>query len=104
MADILDIWQVRCSNCGYGAKLTIGSTELAQTYSDLNEDYAFYQLFVCPKEREFVIANVQNRDFDNTCPAHGGKLVPATDIPPKKCPKCGADIEAKKIDVSESIG
>lgn len=100
----MNIWQIRCNSCGYAAKLTIGSTELSQTYSDLNEDFALYQLFVCPKEKEFVIANVHNRDFDNECPAHGGKLAPVTDIPPKKCPKCGADIEANKIDVSETIG
>lgn len=100
----MDIWHVKCSKCGYQKKLNVGAYDLEQTFSDLNEDYAYYKLFICMKEKAFVTANVHNRYFDNKCPADGSELVPVEELSPRKCPKCGADIHAEKVDLSEVIG
>jgi len=100
----MDVWHVKCSKCGYETKLNLGSTDLDQTYSDLNEDFAYYKLFLCKKENIFVSENVYNRHFDNKCPADGSELVPVEEIPPKKCPKCKADITPTKLDINVILG
>ncbi len=100
----MDIWHVKCSKCGYEKKLNLGSYNLEQTFSDLNEDFAYYKLFICKKENVFVTGNVHNTYFNNRCPADGSELVPVEELPPKKCPRCNADISFKKIDLSEVIG
>lgn len=100
----MDLWHVKCPKCGYEKKLNLGSTDLDQTYSDLNEDFAYYQLFICKKENVFVTGNVHNRHFDNRCPADGSELVLVEEIPPKKCPRCKADMTVKKISISELLG
>jgi DNA-directed RNA polymerase subunit M/transcription elongation factor TFIIS len=99
----MDVWHVKCSKCGYEIKLNLGSTDLDQTYSDLNEDFAYYKLFTCKIENIFVTANVHNRQFDNKCPADGSLLIPE-EIPPKKCPKCKADITPSKLDINVILG
>ena len=100
----MDVWHFKCSKCGYEKKLTLGSYDLEQTFTDLNEDFAFYKLFICKKEGVFVAGNVHNRHSDNRCPADGSELVSVEELPPKKCPKCNADISAQKLDLSEVIG
>jgi len=100
----MDVWRVKCSNCGYIEKLTLGSYDLEQTFTDLNEDFAYYKLFMCKKENVFVVGNVHDRHFDNRCSVDGSELVPVEELPPKKCPKCIADISAEKLDMSEAIG
>ncbi|MFQ5920659.1 MAG: hypothetical protein ACE5JV_01420 [Nitrososphaerales archaeon] len=100
----MDVWHVRCGNCGYETTLNLGSTDLSQTYSDLNEDFAYYKLFVCKKERKFVPVNIHDRHFDNVCPADGGELVPAEEVPPTKCPRCSASIAPKRLDINELLG
>jgi hypothetical protein len=100
----MDVWHFKCGQCGYETKLTIGTYDLEQTFTDLNEDFAYYRLFICKKENVFVAGNVHNRYFDNRCPKDGSELVPVEELPPKKCPKCNADISAKKLDLSEVVG
>ncbi len=100
----MNVWHVKCDKCGYEAKLNLGSTNLDQTYSDLNEDYAYYKLFVCKKENVFVTENVYNRYFNNKCPADGSELFPIEEIPPKKCPRCKADIMPRMLDINELLG
>ena len=100
----MDVWHVTCSKCGYETKLNLGSTDLDQTYSDLNEDFAYYKLFICKKENVFVTENVHNTDFDNTCAADGSELVQVDEIPPKKCPRCKADIKPIKLDINVILG
>jgi predicted RNA-binding Zn-ribbon protein involved in translation (DUF1610 family) len=100
----MDVWHFKCGNCGYEKKLTLGSYDVDQTLSDLNEDFAYYKLFTCKVEKVFVTGNVHNRYFDNRCPADGSELVPIEELPPNKCPRCGASILAKKLDLSEVIG
>jgi hypothetical protein len=99
----MDIWHVKCTKCGYEKKLNLGATDLDQTFSDLNEDYAFYKLFLCRKEKEFVTGNVLNGHFDNRCPKDGSELVTLDSIP-KRCPKCDGDLVFERIDLNELIG
>ncbi len=100
----VDIWHIKCSKCGYEVTFNLGSTELSGTYSDLNEDFAYYKLFICKKENIFVIANVHDRYFDDKCPKDGSELVPVEEIPPRSCPKCKADITPKRLDINELLG
>lgn len=99
----MDIWHVKCDNCGYEKKMNVGSTDLDQTYSDLNEDFAYYKLFICRKENVFVTGNVLNGQFNNRCPADGDELVPV-EMPPRKCPQCKADITPKRLNINEILG
>ncbi|MEM2759287.1 MAG: hypothetical protein QXU32_03205 [Nitrososphaerales archaeon] len=100
----MDLWHVKCGKCGYEKKLNLGSYDLGQTFTDLNEDFAYYKLFICRKENAFVTVNVHNTHFDNKCPADGSELMPVVNIPPNKCPRCNADIYAEKIDLGEEFG
>lgn len=100
----MDVWHFKCSNCGYEKKLALGSHNLEQTLTDLNEDFAYYQLFICRIEKAFVSANIHNRQFDNRCPADRSELLPVGDLPPKTCPSCGSDIHSERLDMSEIIG
>lgn len=100
---IVDIWDINCSKCDYGCRLNVGSTELDQTFTDLNEDFAYYRLFLCREEKKFISANIHDRHFDERCPADGSKLI-AIDVPPRTCPECGAELAARKLDMSEILG
>lgn len=100
----MDVWHVRCGKCGYEKKLNLGSYELGQTFTDLNEDFAYYKLFICKTENVFVTGNVHNRNFDNTCPKDGSELVLVEELPPKKCPECNGDISAEKLGLDEIMG
>lgn len=99
----MEVWHVRCGGCGYETKLSLGSTDLDQTYSDLNEDFAFFKLFTCKSEKVFVAVNIHDRHFHGRCPADGSELVPA-EVPPSACPRCGAKIAHKRLDINAMLG
>ncbi len=99
----MELWHVKCNSCGYEATFNLGSTDLDQTYSDLNEDFAYYRLFACKVEKNFLSADVHNRHFDNKCPSDGSELVPV-EMPPDKCPRCDAKIAPKRLDINELLG
>lgn len=100
----MDIWHVKCSNCGYETNLLLGGTDLNQTYSDLNEDFSFYSLFICKQEKIFVTVNTHDAQFNGVCAKDGSKLVPVEEAPPKKCPKCNNEISPKRLDMNEILG
>ncbi|MFQ5940172.1 MAG: hypothetical protein ACE5KA_00525 [Nitrososphaerales archaeon] len=100
----MDVWHIRCGKCGYEKKVSLGSYGLAQTFTDLNEDFAYYKLFICKEENVFVSGDIHDVHFYSKCPVDGSKLVPVVELPPKKCPKCDGDLFAEKLDLSEVIG
>ena len=77
-----------CKGCRYETKLPIGSSDLDQILTDTNFDYADYHLFVCKKEKQFVHADIHDREFEGKCPSDGSELMKMEEMPPLKCPRC----------------
>jgi hypothetical protein len=91
----LELFQLSCSRCDYKADLLVGTQEPAQTLSDLNEDFAYYRLFLCPEGNDIQSMDIHFREFDGNCPQHGVELQSLADMP-RTCPKCGGPIRATK--------
>ncbi|HVP22398.1 MAG TPA: hypothetical protein VMS77_00640 [Conexivisphaerales archaeon] len=100
----MERWRLECPRCGEKALVEVGSYEGDQSYSDLNEDFAFFKVFSCPVHKGWVYRNVSDRTFDGSCTLDGGKLN-AFDITSGKCPRCGGAIlrtELEGIQVMQS--
>jgi ribosomal protein S27AE len=91
----MERWKLECPNCGESALVEVGSYSGDQSYSDLNEDFAFFKVFVCPEHKGWVCANVSDRNFGGSCGRDGGKLE-AFEISSGKCPRCGGAILSTK--------
>jgi hypothetical protein len=94
----LELLQLVCSRCNYRADLLIGTQDPGQTFSDLNEDFAYYRLFLCPEDNDIHSIDIHFREFDGSCPQHGVELLPLTELP-HACPKCGGPLEVTKKDI-----
>ena len=68
--------------------MEVGSYAGDQSYSDLNEDFAHFQLFVCPVHKGWVYQNTHDRTFNGSCSVDDGKLQ-SFDMSSGKCPRCG---------------
>lgn len=90
------VFSFKCKSCGYEAKLPLGSSDLDQTLTDVNADYAEYRLFICKKESKFVHADIHDKSFEGRCPSDGTKLEEA-DPKQAKCPRCGKELEIQEI-------
>jgi hypothetical protein len=90
------VYSFKCKSCGYEAKLPLGSSDLDQTLTDVNADYAEYRLFVCKKESKFVHADIHDKGFEGRCPSDGTELEEA-DPRHAGCPRCGRELEIKEI-------
>lgn len=92
----MKVYSFKCKSCGYEAKLPLGSSDLDQTLTDVNADYAEYRLFVCKKESKFVHADIHDKGFEGRCPSDGTEL---EEVDPKqaKCPRCGKELETQEI-------
>ena len=84
----MELWEFKCPKCGYTKQLLVGSHNQNQTLSDLNEDFADFRVFICPKGKELHSFDVHNREFDKTCPIHQVKLQECKNVH-EDCPKCG---------------
>jgi hypothetical protein len=74
--------------------LPLGSSDLDQTLTDVNADYAEYRLFTCKVESKFVYADIHDKDFEERCPSDGSKLIEIDEtIPPVKCPRCNNELD-----------
>jgi len=93
----LERLSLECLKCGEKAVVEVGSYASDQSYSDLNEDFAYFRAFTCPVHRGWVYRNVNDRSFDGSCISDGGKLK-AFDIPNGKCPRCGAAILSTRLE------
>jgi hypothetical protein len=85
----MQIHHFLCKGCGYEAKLPLGSSDLDQTLTDVNTDYADYRLFKCPKESKFVYADHHDKSFEGKCRSDGSQLIEIDqEISPMRCPRC----------------
>ncbi len=102
----MQIYHFKCKRCGYESKLPLGSSDLDQTLTDVNADYAEYRLFICKKESKFIHADIHDKDFEDKCPSDGSKLIEINEaIPPVKCPHCNQDLvveESRPLDESNN--
>lgn len=85
----MQIYYFKCNSCGYETKLPLGSSDLDQTLTDVNADYAEYRLFKCQAESKFVYANIHDKLFEGKCPSDKSMLIEIDHAnPPMKCPRC----------------
>jgi hypothetical protein len=94
----LELLQIGCPHCNYKADLLIGTQDPGQTFSDLNEDFAYYRLFLCPEGNDIQSIDISFREFDGNCQQHRVELHPMTTLP-EICPKCGGPIQVTKKDI-----
>ena len=94
----MELWELTCEKGHYKASLLLGTQDPDQTFADLNEDFAYYRLFLCPTDKTLHSINVSDREFDGNCPEHNVKLQPLSDLP-KTCPKCGGAVNITKKDI-----
>ena len=91
------VFSFKCKSCGYDAKLPLGSSDLDQTLTDVNADYAEYRLFICKKESKFVHADIHDKGFEGRCPSDATELEEVQDPRQAKCPRCGKELEIGEI-------
>ena len=82
--------EVKCPKCTYKTNLTKGTPTLAQTYSDLNEDFSNYKIYECTACKKFFSINIADKNSSNKCPKCSNKMNEINEI--KKCPKCNSSI------------
>jgi predicted RNA-binding Zn-ribbon protein involved in translation (DUF1610 family) len=68
-----------------------------QIFTDVNNDFAQYKLFLCRKELTLVHANVLDTHFDNKCPSDKTELEEIDDPQNTKCPRCGKALIVEEI-------
>ena len=90
------IFSFKCNSCGYESRLPLGSSDLDQTLTDVNADYAEYRLFICKKESKFVHADIHDKGFEGKCPSDATDLEEA-DPKLARCPRCGKELEVHEI-------
>ena len=98
----MQIYHFKCNSCGYETKLPLGSSDLDQTLTDVNADYAEYRLFKCRTESKFVYADIHDKRFEGKCLADKSRLIEIDQAnPPIKCPRCSNTLVAE---VSAPLG
>jgi ribosomal protein S27AE len=91
----LELQQLACPRCNYTANLLVGTLDVEQTFSDLNEDFAYYKLFLCPEGNDINSIDINFREFDGNCPQHKVELRPLTNSP-ETCPRCGGPFQVTR--------
>jgi hypothetical protein len=94
----LRLLEFSCPKCAYKQHLLVGTQDPSQTFSDLNEDFAYYRLFLCPEGREIHSFDIHDREFEGDCPKHKVKLKPLTEVP-KTCPKCEGTVQVTEEEI-----
>ncbi len=100
----MELLEITCPRCGYSVSLLMGTQDPDQTFSDLNEDFAYYRLFLCPVDRAFHSINIHDREFDGDCPEHKGTKLESLKEIPTTCPKCGGEIQVVKKEILKPQG
>ena len=78
--------------------MLIGTPGPDQTYTDLNEDFSYYQIYECVDDRTLLSINIRDSDFFGNCPEHGTKLR-RLDGTPDECPKCGGKLTCTRLEM-----
>lgn len=85
----MKVYSFTCASCQFTARHQVGTPDGDQVLTDLNTEFAFYNLFTCLKEKKFVSTNVLDPTFDAKCPSDGTDLQPV-DMYQPTCPRCGS--------------
>ena len=93
----MKIYHFNCPACGYESKHPVGTPGMNQIFTDVNNEFAQYGLFVCRKELALVHADVLDAHFDNKCPADKTHLEPVDDPENLKCPRCDKELKVEEI-------
>jgi len=95
----MKLLKLTCPACNYTISLLEGTQGPDQTYADLNEDFAFYKLFLCPVDNLIHSININDREFKGNCPEHPGtKLLPLKELP-KSCTMCEGALEVTEEEI-----
>jgi hypothetical protein len=95
----VQLLELNCPRCGYHAQLLLGTQNPDQTFSDLNEDFAYYRLYKCPTDNTLHSMNVHDREWNGDCPQHKGVKLQSLNGPPTVCPKCGGPLEVVEKEI-----
>ncbi|MHA2060442.1 MAG: hypothetical protein ACW976_06670 [Candidatus Ranarchaeia archaeon] len=98
----MELYELSCPKCGYKKRVLIGTHESKDTFSDLNEDFAFYQLHYCPIGKEYHSRDTSDPEFDSTCEIHQVKMDVLKKLP-EKCPKCNEKMIITKLDLNTEL-
>jgi predicted RNA-binding Zn-ribbon protein involved in translation (DUF1610 family) len=91
----LKIYNFKCPTCGYESRHPVGTPDMDQILTDVNNDFAQYRLFVCKKELTLLHADVLDAHFDNKCPSDKSELEPIDDPEHVKCPRCSNELKVE---------
>jgi hypothetical protein len=94
----VELLQISCPRCDYKADMLSGTQDSGQTFSDLNEDFAYYKLFLCPKGNDIQSIDISFREFNGSCPQHRVDLRPMASLP-QTCPKCGGPVQVTRREI-----
>ena len=95
----MQLLQLDCPKCGYNTRLLLGTQNPDQTFSDLNEDFAYYRLYQCPADKMLHSMNANDRDWAGNCPIHKNvRLQPLSEIP-TSCPRCSGPLEVSEKEI-----
>ena len=99
----MELWEYMCENekCGYKKRLLKGTHDVNQTLSDLNEDFAYYRVFLCPQGKELYSLDAHEREFNGICPIHHVELQELEELP-EYCPKCGGKTQTREKEMITS--
>ena len=101
----LKVYSFRCGSCSYESRHHIvGTPDMDQILTDVNNEFAQYKLFLCKKEVTLVHANILDTHFDNRCPSDKSELEEIEDPENAKCPRCGKELiveETKPLAASD---
>lgn len=92
----MELVEYNCPKCGYKAHLLLGTQDPDQTLSDLNEDFAYYRLYLCPVDKTLYSMNVHDREWEGNCPQHQDVQLQLLQDIPQPCPRCGGTAEVTK--------
>lgn len=95
----METYEITCSSCGYHDVLQHGGTTRFETFSDINEDYSRYKIFLCNKEKKFISLDINDRTFQQNCPADNSQLEEVKSIPPITCPKCNTTLRILSVKI-----
>jgi predicted RNA-binding Zn-ribbon protein involved in translation (DUF1610 family) len=91
----LKVYNFKCPACGYESRHPIGTPDMDQILTDVNNEFAQYRLFLCRNELTLVHADILDAHFDNKCPSDKSELEPIDDPAHVKCPRCSRELKVE---------
>jgi predicted RNA-binding Zn-ribbon protein involved in translation (DUF1610 family) len=91
----LKVYNFKCPACGYESRHPVGTPDMDQILTDVNNEFAQYRLFLCRNELTLVHADILDAHFDNKCPSDKSELEPIDDPAHVKCPRCSRKLKVE---------